>query len=226
MSKKQNLVHDNFPKQLILHKYDRCTKEYLNTYYASVDPKNTNEFLIDAFTTTIQPPKRKTGYAIIFNLNEEKWEYIIDYRGTLYWLPNMKYDDKPMQHNVLGPLPKGIKLKPPNKPKKVIMEEKHKKLLNELNNNLEKGFSFTFLNKNYTIPLLHEYIHYYESIFMDYMLNIQNNNNYIATIYGIHNDEYCELNLSSLDLKKFFELYKQKYSILMKNLHKDLKKDI
>tara|TARA_R110001606_G_scaffold2504_4_gene10973 strand:+ start:7313 stop:7948 length:636 start_codon:yes stop_codon:yes gene_type:complete len=53
-----------------------------------------NTKVISKNTTKISPPKRKEGYAICFNLEENKWEYRVDNRDKIYYLNKMRVDFK------------------------------------------------------------------------------------------------------------------------------------
>jgi len=69
--------------------YDRMTREYTGFEEAREDPEETRIqgkpiYLIPAHATTIPIPKEQTGYAIIFNQNNE-WELVEDLRGKLYY---------------------------------------------------------------------------------------------------------------------------------------------
>lgn len=99
-------------KITVLYKYCRYTKEYVSSIIAQPNPEVPGDILINAFTTTRKPPMHKDGYARVFNEPTNRWRYIIDKRGTIYWLNN----DKCKQSRIwseLGPLPKKISLVPP-----------------------------------------------------------------------------------------------------------------
>lgn len=95
-------------KKIILYKYNRYTKEFTNRVIAQPNPEVPNDILIAAFSTTRKPPPVKAGYAIIFNESTNRWRYVVDKRGTIYWLPT----DSEHSHvwDKLGPLPKNILL--------------------------------------------------------------------------------------------------------------------
>lgn len=82
--------------------------------YWSIDP-NTSELIgkivltsakpedIPGFLITTEPPKKKKGYAIIYNIDQGKWEQVKDNRGAIGYLDGYEY-----KHTTLEPLPKGF----------------------------------------------------------------------------------------------------------------------
>jgi len=82
--------------------------------YWSIDP-NTSELIgkivltsarpedIPGFLITTEPPKKKKGYAIIYNIDQGKWEQVIDNRGVTGFLDGCEYT-----HKELLPLPDGF----------------------------------------------------------------------------------------------------------------------
>jgi len=78
---------------------------------ASVKPEDIPGFLI-----TKEPPKKKSGYAIIYNHDKAVWEQVKDNRGK-----NGYVDGTPYTHKDLSPLPKNFtEEKPPMSEKDVL----------------------------------------------------------------------------------------------------------
>jgi len=66
----------------MIYHYSKLTKEYTGCSEEKYDPLD-NKPLIPGFSTQIEPPENKEGFAIIFI--DEGWEYIEDHRGkTVY----------------------------------------------------------------------------------------------------------------------------------------------
>jgi len=77
----------------------------------SVKPEDIPGFLI-----TKEPPKKKSGYAIIYNHDKAVWEQIKDHRGKTGFV-----DGTPYTHRDLSPLPKNFTdEKPPMSEKDVL----------------------------------------------------------------------------------------------------------
>ena len=66
------------------YKYHFDTKEFIGKVSIQLNPKNPTEYIYPAYTTDIVPPISKSGFAIIFDINKNKWMYIEDYRDKLY----------------------------------------------------------------------------------------------------------------------------------------------
>lgn len=72
---------------MLAYKYDKETKEYYGFYELNIDPLESKlqQKIIYCRpaknSTTIEPLEPKTNKAIIFNVKENIWEYIQDYRG-------------------------------------------------------------------------------------------------------------------------------------------------
>jgi len=105
--------------------------------YWSIDP-NTNELIgkivltssrpedIPGFLITKEPPKKKKGYAIVYNHEKSVWEQIKDNRGVTGYLDGYGY-----KHKTLDPLPKGFTTERPQ-----MTEEELVKFLRLVRNNL------------------------------------------------------------------------------------------
>ena len=64
--------------------FDRTTGEFIRKQEAHIDPLESRKlgrdvYLLSANGTTIQPPEKLDGYAVIWNGTE--WEQIEDHRG-------------------------------------------------------------------------------------------------------------------------------------------------
>ena len=72
---------------MIAYKYDNKTFEYLNiTQQAQLDIMATKRmgkevYLCPANATFKEPLANKKSYAIVFDKEQDEWQYIIDYRG-------------------------------------------------------------------------------------------------------------------------------------------------
>ncbi len=73
----------------ILYHYNRDTFEYVGTSTGRLDPIDKNP-LIPAFSTMIEPPTVSVNKAAIFNVDEEKWEIISDFRGHVFYTEDGK----------------------------------------------------------------------------------------------------------------------------------------
>lgn len=70
-----------------VYQYHPITKEYLYESIADKDPLVADNWLIPASSTTVPLEfEHKDGFAIIYNIQESIWEYIVDNRGVTYWL--------------------------------------------------------------------------------------------------------------------------------------------
>ena len=65
-----------------IYNYDRETKEFMSQILASINPLETNEFLIPACATTIETLITKDGFSQVFDLVNEKWDYVEDSRNV------------------------------------------------------------------------------------------------------------------------------------------------
>lgn len=77
----------------------------------SVKPEDIPGFLI-----TKEPPKKKSGYAIIYNHDKAVWEQVKDYRGKAGYV-----DGTPYTHKDLSPLPENFTDEKPPMSEKDVM---------------------------------------------------------------------------------------------------------
>jgi len=93
---------------MTIYNYDFETLEY--TYSKEALRGVKGEFLIPDFSTNLKPPKVKENFAIIFNKQIQKWEYVEDNRDKTIYNKNTKEEIKV---DYLGELkPKHTFLKP------------------------------------------------------------------------------------------------------------------
>jgi len=67
-----------------IYNYNKQTKEFIFENTARENPLEKGKFLIPADSTTVSPLDNKDGFAVCFNEEKEKWEYIEDNRGIWY----------------------------------------------------------------------------------------------------------------------------------------------
>jgi len=101
---------------------------------ASVKPEDIPGFLI-----TKEPPKKKSGYAIIYNHDKAVWEQVKDNRGKVGYV-----DGTPYIHKDLSPLPKNFTEDMPQKTKEEI-----EKSLRMVRNNLLDQTDWFMLADNF-----------------------------------------------------------------------------
>lgn len=94
---------------------DRSTGEFVREQKMHIDPMESKKqgrtiYLQSACGTTVMPPERKDGYAIVWNGSE--WAYVEDHRGVTVW---QSYDVS-MEIRELGPIPDGWAVEQPKKP--------------------------------------------------------------------------------------------------------------
>lgn len=122
------------------YKFDADTKEYLYSEEAFRDPleskaQGRDVWLLPADSTFTEPPVAEEGHAVRWN--GTAWEQVEDHRqkrdkggvivgdsGTPYWLKGDTWESPARYMTELGPLPKGALLAKPEKPLKVLREEK------------------------------------------------------------------------------------------------------
>lgn len=95
--------------------FDRTTGEFIREQEAHLNPleskkQGTDVYLLSANGTTIQPPEKLEGYAVIWN--GTAWEQIEDHRGKTVW----KSHKESMEIRELGPIPTGWTHDQPEKP--------------------------------------------------------------------------------------------------------------
>lgn len=71
-------------KALKIYNYHPSSGVFLSEGEAEQDQLDADNWLIPANATDKKPPKQKSGHALVFKNN--KWQNIIDNRGTVYWL--------------------------------------------------------------------------------------------------------------------------------------------
>jgi len=69
---------------LTVYNYHPSNGVFLSEGEAEQDQLDADNWLIPAHATDKKPPKKKAGYALAFKNN--KWQNVIDNRGTVYWL--------------------------------------------------------------------------------------------------------------------------------------------
>jgi hypothetical protein len=68
-----------------VYNYISDTKEFYLEEEAVLSPLEKGVYLVPANATTIKPLKNKNGFAVCFNIDKQKWEYIEDNREkTVY----------------------------------------------------------------------------------------------------------------------------------------------
>ncbi len=69
---------------LKIYNYHPASGVFLSEGEAEQDQLDADNCLIPAYATDQKPPKQKKGHALVFKNN--KWQNVIDKRGTVYWL--------------------------------------------------------------------------------------------------------------------------------------------
>ena len=122
---------------MLLYKYNN-TNEYIGEVKANLDPletelRGTYVYAIPANTTTIKP-ELKEGYALVFNKDNNAWDYVEDSRGLIVY---NKKTGEPFTITELGSIPTNyVKEKPyilqqEKITKKVLVLQEYNKALHE-----------------------------------------------------------------------------------------------
>jgi hypothetical protein len=83
--------------------YRLVTGEFVGSSAADPDPMLDGEFLIPAFSTTVEPPDQQAGWARVWS--GSAWEQVLDHRGETWWGP----DGNPVVIEELGnPVDSGL----------------------------------------------------------------------------------------------------------------------
>lgn len=96
--------------------------ELLNRCEAKKDPE-TGELLFGLYSTSETPLPPKEGYAVCRDLHANKWIYLPDHRGKVYWTKEMSWKDQGLPILYPGEIPEGASLTPPKKPADVFRAE-------------------------------------------------------------------------------------------------------
>ena len=118
-----------------VYRYDKKTKEYIETEEAHLDPLETkkqgkNIYLLPANATFTEPPEAQESFARVWN--GTAWEQVEDNRGVEYWLPEDIYGTPARVMKELGALPEGATTTPPEQ----TQEEKNQAQANEAKSKL------------------------------------------------------------------------------------------
>lgn len=95
---------------MLVYKYNEITKEFIEEYECQKDPleslrQNKDIYLIPNNCTNIKSLEKKDDFAIIFNKNNNCWEYIPDYRNKKVFTGT-----KVILWQQIGELPEGNRL--------------------------------------------------------------------------------------------------------------------
>lgn len=69
-----------------IYNYDKITNEFLSTFEARPNPMEEGEFLIPANATAKPLPVLATNEAAVFNIGNDDWTIVSDYRDEVYYL--------------------------------------------------------------------------------------------------------------------------------------------
>lgn len=108
----------------IAYKYDRNTFEYIGTQVVFEDPMEPARFDLPAYTTFVEPPELLKDHARVFDIINQIWNQVEDYRGTLGWLNNQWFTIME-----LGPLPDSFSLTPPTPTFETFRQHKIQEIL-------------------------------------------------------------------------------------------------
>ncbi|AZO96121.1 hypothetical protein [Halocella sp. SP3-1] len=68
-----------------IYHYHRETGELLGESTARENPLEEGEYLIPAYATNIEPSETGENEVAIFNVDNQKWNVVADYRGQTFW---------------------------------------------------------------------------------------------------------------------------------------------
>ena len=68
-----------------IYNYDEKTLEYTSSGIADESPLEPGIYLIPAFATDIQPPDKTENETVIFNIDQNNWVSVSDYRSIKLW---------------------------------------------------------------------------------------------------------------------------------------------
>lgn len=63
--------------------YSNDTGEYFGEGVADINPVDTDDYIIPAFSTTIEPPVKQDGFTAVFD--GEQWSMVPDHRGQVWF---------------------------------------------------------------------------------------------------------------------------------------------
>lgn len=69
----------------LIYFYNPFNHEYVKNAYPDPDQQNPLSWLYPAYTTLVKPLEYKDKFAIVFNIENLKWEYIEDHRGEIWY---------------------------------------------------------------------------------------------------------------------------------------------
>ena len=87
---------------MTIYTYDRVTGEYIGQGSADPSPAEPGKYLFPAFSTEIEPPAAKAGFARCFV--NGAWTYVEDHRGTTIYETSTATETTVTE---LGPIPVG-----------------------------------------------------------------------------------------------------------------------
>lgn len=94
-----------------IYNYYKETFEFLNESIADKSPLEKDVYFIPAYATNKVPLKKKEGFALVFNEENQLWKQIVDYRNKTVYDKNTKEE---IIVNYLGELKENHTFKKPN----------------------------------------------------------------------------------------------------------------
>ncbi len=70
---------------MLVHLYNVDTREFVGSAFADQDPMNPKEYLVPACATTIEPPIVGDREKAIFDISEEMWRIVPDFRRVRFY---------------------------------------------------------------------------------------------------------------------------------------------